>query len=70
MNNELYDFLNNIQLLFDTGELTRKLEGIRAKYYCNTESEKRFTNRFGHVFSRTSFKKFKQAVNKFYKRSR
>jgi len=52
----------NVQLLFETGEISRRLEGIRAEYKRNTEPEADIQIGFGHVFSRTSFMRFEQAV--------
>jgi transcriptional regulator with XRE-family HTH domain len=64
MNKELNTLLMNVQLLFDTGEITRKLEGIRVEYQRNIETELGIQTGFGHAFSRTSFMRFEQAVKR------
>lgn len=54
----------NVQLLFDTGEISRRLEGIRAEYKRNTEPEADIQIGFGHAFSRKSFLGFEQAIKR------
>jgi transcriptional regulator with XRE-family HTH domain len=64
MNKELNKILMNVQLLFDTGEITRKLEGIRIEYKRNTELGVGIQTGFGHAFSRMSLTRFEEAVKR------
>jgi len=64
MNDEVYDFLNSIKLLYDTGEFTSKLEKIRVEYKRNIEPEIGLQTGFGNAFSRASFMRFEQAVKR------
>ncbi|GLI82972.1 hypothetical protein ANABIO32_06600 [Rossellomorea marisflavi] len=54
----------NVQLLFDTGEITRKLERVRKEYKRNIEPEVEIQTGFGHTLSRMSLTRFEKAVNR------
>ncbi|MEZ0118162.1 UNVERIFIED_ORG: hypothetical protein ABRZ91_002119 [Heyndrickxia coagulans] len=64
MGNELYEVLDNVQSLYGTGELSRKLERLRVEYDRNIEPEIGLQTGFGHTFSMTSFMRFEQAVKR------
>lgn len=64
MNKKLNEILINVQLLFDTGDINKKLEAIRAEYKRNIEHEIEIQTGFGHMFSRRSLTRFEKAVNK------
>lgn len=62
--NQLNNILVNVQLFFDTGEITRKLEGIKTEFECNTEVEAGIQTGFGHALSMASLMQFEQGVKK------
>lgn len=64
MNKELNKILMNVQLLFDTGEITRKLERIRDEYKRNSEPDLGIQTSLGHTFSRMSLTRFEEAVKR------
>src|SRR5690625_631327 len=64
LNEELNNLLINVQLLLNTGAITKKLEGIKEGYKRNIESETRFKTGFGHTFSRMSLTRFEEAINR------
>jgi transcriptional regulator with XRE-family HTH domain len=64
MNKELTEILINVLLLFDTDEISRKLERIRSEYSLLHEPDVGIRTGFGHTFSRNSFMKFEEAVKK------
>jgi len=61
---ELNRILTKVQMLFETGEINRKLERIRVEYKRNTEPEVGIQTGFGHTFSRMSFARFEEAVKR------
>ena len=64
MNKELQDVLTNIQMLYDTGEIARKLERVRAEYQRISEPEVGIRTGFGHTFSSTSLGRFEEVVKR------
>lgn len=64
MNKELNEVLINILLLFDTDEISRKLERIRTEYKRIYETKEEIQTGFGHTFSRTSFMRFEEAIKR------
>lgn len=64
MNKELNDLLLDVLLLFDTDEISRKLERIQSEYKRIHEPEVGLQTGFGHTFSRSSFMKFEDAIRR------
>lgn len=64
MNEELNKILMSVQLLFDTGGITRKLEWIRGEYEHSIDPGVGIQTGFGHTFSRMSLTKFEEAVQR------
>ncbi len=64
MKNELNELLNNVQMLFASGEITSRLERIHAEYKRNTEPEIDIQTGFGHTFSRMSLTRFEEAIQR------
>jgi transcriptional regulator with XRE-family HTH domain len=64
MNKELNEVLINVLLLFDTDEISRKLERIRTEYKRNHETKEEIQTGFGHTFSRISFMRFEEAIKR------
>lgn len=62
MYQELNQFLINVQIQYKTGEITGRLERIRAEYQLNTEPGVDIQTGFGHTFSRMSLMRFEKAV--------
>ncbi|MFS0673654.1 helix-turn-helix domain-containing protein [Ornithinibacillus sp. 179-J 7C1 HS] len=64
MNKELNEVLINVLLLFDTDEISRKLERIRTEYKRIHETKEEIQTGFGHTFSRISFMRFEEAIKR------
>lgn len=64
MNKELNELLMKVQILFDTEEITRKLERIREEYKRNIEPDVGIQTKIGHTFSRMSLMRFEKAANR------
>lgn len=64
MKTELNELLNNVQMLFATGEITNRIERIQAEYKRSTEPELVIQTGFGHTFSRMSLTRFEETVQR------
>ncbi len=64
MDKELNEFLINVLLLFETDEISRKLEIIQSEYRQINQIEEDLQTVFGHTFSRISFNKFEEAIKR------
>lgn len=62
MNKELNEVLINVQMLFDTYEISRKIDKIREEYKRSTIPETESV--MGHTFSSKSFAGFAKAVQR------
>ncbi|MGI2851612.1 helix-turn-helix domain-containing protein [Bacillus cytotoxicus] len=64
MKNVLDDILMNVQWLFESGEIRKKIERIQEEYERNNEPDIDMPFAMGHTFSSMSFMKFEEAVKR------
>lgn len=51
-------------MLFDTGEIARRIGRIQVEYKCNSEPELHIQTGFGHAFSSKSLTRFEEAIQR------